>query len=84
MVGVFKLKNGGEALAFANTNGVAWQGVVVKIKQSKERPYMLSELVDDESRWQELGAWGDINFPLQPAGVTVVRMKQEQPQPNGN
>jgi len=50
--------------------------VVVKIKLSKEHAYVLSELVEDESRWEELGAWGDINFPLRPARVTVVRLQQ--------
>ncbi len=74
MVGVFKLKAGGEALAFANTNSLAWQGIVVQLKQSEENPLIVGELVDKETRWEEFGPWGDINFPLKPAGVTVVRL----------
>ena len=72
------MKDGGDAVCFANTNAKAWQGVVVVPKQSKENPMVLSELNRQDGTWIPLGAWGDLNFGIAPCEHTVIKFRRRK------
>lgn len=73
LCGVFKLKDGASVVCFANHNGVAWQGGLIVPKQNKANPTMIWELDQKTNEWARLGTWGDVNFPLKPAGSAVFK-----------
>lgn len=73
-LGLIPLKSGGQAVICANPSPEAWQGVVLDIRQEAGTQWVVSELVDAEQKWQELGPWEDANFPLAPASATTLRL----------
>jgi hypothetical protein len=79
LAAVFKLKDGSHAVCFANHNALAWQGGLIVPTQDKEKPIVISEFNQKENQWVELGAWGDVNFPLEPAASSVFKFKQTKP-----
>jgi len=76
LCGVFKLKDGAEAVCFANHNAHAWQGMLVVPKQVKDNPTVVHELDQKTGQWVKLGAWADVNFPLPPAGSAVFKFER--------
>ena len=76
LCGVFPLKDGAEAVCFANPNHYAWQGTLIVPKQDPEKPTTIWELNQDAGQWVELGAWGDVNFPIPPGGSAVFKFKR--------
>lgn len=76
-VGFFKLKDGGDAVCFANRSHEAWQGALAVPQQDESQPTVIWELVGEEPRWEELGAWEDVNFPVTPGGRTVVKFRKK-------
>jgi len=76
LCGLFKLADGSDVACFSNHNGCAWQGGLIVPKQEKENPTMIWELDQSAGQWAELGTWGDVNFPLKPAGSAVFRFKR--------
>ena len=79
LTGVFKLKDGGHAVCLANHNAMAWQGGLVVPAQNKDNPTVIWELNQKTNKWVELGAWGDVNFPLAPAASAVFKFKRATP-----
>jgi hypothetical protein len=79
LCGLFALKDGGEAICFANPNQYAWQGMLIVPKQDPENPVNIWELHQESGRWVELGTWGDVNFPVPPAGSAVFKFKTHKP-----
>ena len=75
LCGCFKLKDGAEAVCFANSNRYAWQGMLIVPKQDPKNPTTIWELNQESGQWVELGAWGDVNFPIAPAGSAVFKFK---------
>jgi hypothetical protein len=84
LTGVYNLKDGSYAVCFANHNALSWQGGLIVPKQDKEKPIVISEFDQEMNQWVELGAWGDVNFPLKPAGSAVFRFKETKPQLEGS
>ena len=78
LCGLFQLKDGGEAICFANQNHYAWQGMLITPRQDAAKPTMIWELDQKSGRWMELGAWGDVNFPIRPAGSAVFRFQSRE------
>lgn len=72
----FKLKDGADVVCLANSNRYAWQGMLMVPRQDPEKPTMIWELHQESGKWVELGAWGDVNFPIPPAGCAVFKFKQ--------
>ncbi len=79
LAGVFNLKDGGQAICFANHNALAWQGGLIVPRQEKDKPIVIWEFNQKENQWVELGAWGDVNFPLGPAANSMFKFKHTQP-----
>jgi hypothetical protein len=75
--GFFKLKDGARGVCFSNPNRYAWQGMLIVPKQDPKNPTMIWELDQAAGRWAKLGTWGDVNFPLLPAGSAVFKFKQQ-------
>jgi hypothetical protein len=76
LAGFFKLKNGADVVCLANANRYAWQGMLIVPRQDPEKPTMIWELQQESGQWVELGAWGDVNFPIPPAGSAVFKFKR--------
>jgi len=81
LCGFFKLKDGSEVVCLANHNALAWQGGLIVPRQDKDNPTMIWELDQDSGKWVELGTWGDVNFPLAPAGSAVFKFKRAKVAP---
>ncbi len=75
--GLFKLNDGADAVCFANSNHYAWQGMLIVPKQDAENPTTISELHQETGQWVELGAWGDVNFPVSPSGCAVFKFEKK-------
>jgi hypothetical protein len=76
LCGVFPLSDGGEAVCFANLDGLDWQGCLVVPEQLKDQPTTIWQFDLETKKWNELGAWGDLNFPLAPAEFAVFKFKR--------
>ncbi len=79
LCGHFKLKDGADALCFANPNHYAWQGMLIVPKQDPDNPINIWELNQASGQWVELGTWSDVNFPLPPAGSAVFKFFAQKP-----
>jgi hypothetical protein len=72
LAAVFNLKDGGQAICYANSNALAWQGGLIVPKQDKT---VISEFNQEAKQWIKLGPWGDVNFPVPPAGSAVFKFE---------
>ncbi len=76
LCGLFQLADGSEAVCLANHNALAWQGGLIVPRQNKDKPTTIWELDQESGKWAELGAWGDVNFPLAPGACAVFKFRQ--------
>ncbi len=76
LAAVFNLKDGGQVICYANSNALAWQGGLVVPKQEKNNPTVVSEFSQEARKWIKLGPWGDVNFPVPPAGSAVFKFEK--------
>lgn len=78
LAAVFPLKDGGQAICYANHNALAWQGGLIVPTQDKANPTVISEFDQKANQWAVLGSWGDVNFPVPPAGSAVFKIKKTE------
>ena len=78
LAAVFNLKDDGQAICYVNSSALAWQGGLIVPKQEKDNPTVVSEFNQEAKQWIELGPWGDVNFPVPPAGSAVFKFEKNE------
>lgn len=73
LCGMFKPTNGVDIAYIVNHNAFAWQGVIMKVKQSREAPRIVAQFNLEKGRWDTIGATGELVMAMAPAGVEVFR-----------
>ncbi len=63
-----------DVVVFSNHSATAWQGMVVALRQAKDSPITVSQL--ERGKWNEVGQWADLNFPLEPKGYAIFRFER--------
>ena len=74
LVAVYPVDGRTDVVVFSNRSAVAWQGMVVELRQAKDSPIVISQF--ENGKWSDLGRWGDLNFPLEPKGYSVFRFER--------
>ncbi|MHC4506905.1 MAG: hypothetical protein ACYTFI_26765 [Planctomycetota bacterium] len=74
LAAVYRVDDRTDVVVFSNRSPTAWQGMVVALRQAKDDPVVMSQFKD--GRWSKLGAWGDVNFPLEPKGHSVFKFER--------
>jgi hypothetical protein len=73
LVAVYPANEKTDVVVFSNYSATAWQGMVVVLRQARDSPITVSQL--ERGKWNELGQWGDLNFPLEPKGYSVFKFQ---------
>jgi hypothetical protein len=77
--GFFKLPDKSDVVWVANHNAYGWQGVVMEVRQNKDKPLVVSEFNREKRDWEPLGARGLVNFAIPPADARVFRFEPGKP-----
>jgi len=74
LVAVYPVNEKTDIVVFSNHSATAWQGMVVVLRQAKDSPIIVSQF--EKGKWNELGQWGDLDFPLEPRGYSVFKFQR--------
>ena len=77
--GFFELPDKSDVVWVANHNAYAWQGVVMAVDQSKDKPLVVSEFNREMQAWEPLGARRLVDFAISPADARVFRFEPGKP-----
>ncbi|MCP4375442.1 MAG: hypothetical protein GY794_04620 [bacterium] len=77
LIAVYQIDKKTNVVVFSNHNAAAWQGGVVDLGQTKDKPIIMSQF--EHGKWNKLGPWKDVNFPLAPKGYKILKFEQIEP-----